>query len=306
MSGKSQRCAVSAISFLFLSALIGGHAYAQSVHTDRGRTITPRLTEVAQTDAPTEGGAAVISLVEVDPPEGVVVDVVQDRRWFEIRLKNWAPALLGQWQVSIDPASFIPNAAGSIAPAQKPCCSDEWCEHAFGTGATCNTSLGLCRPGFQDATRYNWSFDTPSGPIASPYLTFTGTTTNVGSVADDGMERYGGTLVIDPSYVAIEVPSSFPIDFLPPPDTFLLDQSAGQIPLLATESGVLALVGGKCCIPSSGTCQDGITQAACTIQGGLWDNYSDCSIGCLLCSSGVCTDLDICTTSVSPHLNIRV
>jgi len=244
-------------------------------------------------------GATAVALVEL-PDRTVILNGAISRHWIEIRLSGWAPARVREWQASVDSTSFVSNEFGTVSLAGEPCCTDAHCEDQFGPGATCDnggSGEGLCTPSYQDAERYDWAFDAPAGPIASPYLVFSGSTATTGSVPDDGGERYGGTLVVDITNWDPDVYHEFPIDLLPTPDTFMRDSALNDIPLWVISATPIPAPVGMCCILSPESCADDITQALCTALGGLWLHGGYCTDGCVECLEDLaCSDGNVCTT----------
>jgi len=237
-----------------------------------------------------EIGLIVSATVDSDP--------ARTRIWYELRLANWSPALLDQWQVVLDPSFLGPKDFGTVQLAVEPCCSDAQCEELFGYGATCDHgggTEGTCTPSFQDAYKPGWPFG-PTTPIAAPYLTFTGDAPNGAPLADAGDRHgvYAGTIVIDilnptvQSYLVAEVA-------LDPGATYLTDAFGQNIPITSYVAGSVGLEVGACCVLRTLSCTDNSTRAACAAQDGLWRSGYTCAEGCETCIPGVCSWGDACT-----------
>jgi hypothetical protein len=220
------------------------------------------------------------------------------RVFLEIFVSDWDPEVLKVYQAAIQSTGYSSGSLGTIDPATEACTVNADCVATFGNGATCGYvgHANECTPGFIDNTRADYVFaccqDLPFVDVSTLDYRF-GSTLVFDTLADPGVAKYAGTLVLD---VPVGAVGTFTVGFKPLPDSFMKNGSFLDIlplnltPALITiscESNEDCADGNACTSDScdqDGTCinspnYDPVTQCCDPATGNtaLIDDLNDCT-----------------------------
>jgi len=211
-------------------------------------------------------GGAYFGFDYVDPPDTAthvpeVVSIRDDeirfasagvRVWLELRFGGWGPNLLNTWQAGIDPADYMSGPGAALRPALQTCDHDRDCRDELGPGCRCRE--GLCLSGWQDLDREEFVIEGGLSLVDDRTLAYRyGSTVFLlppgnQPVPDEGIEYYGGTLVIDvPAHAA----GVYEFRLLTNGTTFITNSLGEYVPL--TYPAIRLAFPAACCV-GDGTC----------------------------------------------------
>ncbi|UCC32531.1 MAG: hypothetical protein JSU86_09655 [Phycisphaerales bacterium] len=207
----------------------------------------------------------------------IIVPTGARRVFLDILLSNWDPTaagtLLNTYLATIDSAGYASGTMGTLTPATVPCAADLTCQAALGQGSVCCALRGGvdCTAGFIDETRPTHVFAGEDAPCVTGLATLDyaygctwQTVLPPSGVADPGVPRYAGTLVLD---VPADAAGTFTIGLKKPEESLLLDDDYLVIPMVDTVPAKIT-VATACCLPNGRCIMTEYLSNECADRGG--------------------------------------
>jgi len=180
--------------------------------------------------------AAKIEFRPVDGVGNAITVPAGSQVTLEVFVSGWSPSLLQAYQGKLDVTGYQSGGGTDLSSFdQFACANNAQCEAELGTGAPCdppgyyNSPPKHCAPAFIDITRADYVFDGVANldgtDVSVPHFRWGATILPPAGapVADPGVSRYGGTLVVD---VPAGAAGTYTIGFDPEVNTsFFVDEN---------------------------------------------------------------------------------
>ncbi|MGB2986978.1 MAG: Ig domain-containing protein [Phycisphaerae bacterium] len=199
----------------------------------------------------------------------------------EIRLSDWAPNLLRNYQATIDSSGYTSGTQGSLTPDPDQAVVDtEHPDYVF-AGVVNLPAVDTATLNYRYAATVLYSSD---------------------AVSDPGVDKYGGTLVLD---VSADARGMFTVGFLSGlGQTSMVDENSQPITPLDLTAALVTIEVGRCCYgigSRDAGCIDDITEDECyeLYPDAVFDPGLTCADPCPECLSDEhCDDGVLCTEDI--------